>query len=62
MNIIEQMKGDPKLTGVITVKINQEVKEELIEFAKDNGLSMGKMIRKGLELVMEQVEAENGSL
>jgi len=56
--LLEEMKGDPKLDGTITVKINKNVKDELISFASDNGLSLGKMIRKGLELVMTQVEQE----
>lgn len=56
MSIIDELKGDPLLDTTVTVKINSDVKAELIEFAKKHKLSLGKMVRYGLEKVMADIK------
>jgi len=56
--VIDKIRGDSNLDTTITVKINSERKRQLIRFCKKNKISLGKMIRFGLELVEKEIENE----
>lgn len=58
MSIVERIQGNDNLDGVITFKINSEDKEDLIEFCKDRKISMGKLIREAIEMIVEEILAE----
>lgn len=58
MSVLDKVKGDPVLETTLTVKISKEQKRELIKFAKKHKISLGKMVRFGLDLVKEEIEKE----
>jgi len=58
MSVLDKVKGDSNLDTTLTVKISMERKEELIEFCKANKVSMGKMVRHGLDMIEDAIKKD----
>ena len=56
--LLESIRGDTELDTTLTVKINSDVKRNLIKFAKRHKISMGKMVRAGLKMVEVEINKE----
>jgi hypothetical protein len=58
MSLLEQLKNKDDLNGTLTIKINTDAKKELLAFCKKHKISMGKLTRKGIEMVMKELANE----
>lgn len=58
MSILDKIKGSDNLDSTITVKVNSADKEELVQFCADNKISMGKLVREGLEMIIKEIKKE----
>ena len=61
MSVLDKVKGDDLLDTTVTVKINADHKEELVEFCKEHKISMGKLVRYGLDMVVSAIKKEQGN-
>jgi len=55
---LKKIRGEEALDDTLTIKISGADKEYLIQFAKENRVSMGKLVREGISLIMGVLEDE----
>ena len=58
MNILEQVKEDNNMSAVITIKISESDKQELIEFCGDRSIGISKLVRNGVKLIIKEIKKE----
>ncbi len=58
MSIIEKVRGKAVLTNTMAFKISDEQKSEVTDFCEERGISFGKLVRLGLERIVEDIKKE----
>lgn len=58
MKILERLKGDGVLDAIVTFKMAQDEKDQLVEYCALHNISLGKLVREGLTMIMKAIKEE----